>query len=442
MTIGLQEMASTVTVHLTEEKMKFTEALTNVHKVSDSKFGQSLELKPDCSFEKEKWKMEQKEFDIIACIRSKILSNEGNLTEIVLKYITVSDMFYQGLTKHLLQIERVDTFVPFVSIDKLAKLSQHYLAAVSISFLHCNVTKYALLASHEAYIANSIMDSPFVKKVLIKIRDKVLSGLKLAKSFRNNQWCNVSLSTKTIVETVFVVNKIILVTKSVLSSTETGVMDTIRYIRSIKILFSISLIAMSIILFLSLWNIFRKEKILMVQVATLENLKENYKNQSNDTETCLGYYVPPELFGCIPQENRITIIMDDNPKSKGKRIMSENNPTNLNKKEERTLSIFHSLSDWTKRLIQNKKKVGKYSCPEVSLSRNMTSTSLQKKTVTVFKSDIAKFNRLLNYCTPNQITNIVTALMEIFDDRIGFYNVHVLNRGTDSYTVVSGKWLV
>lgn len=59
--------------------------------------------------------------------------------------------------------------------------------------------------------------------------------------------------------------------------------------------------------------------------------------------------------------------------------------------------------------------------------------------VTIFRSDIVGFSRIIKCFTPSEIVNLVSYLMKLFDERIQLYDVFVLGREADLFTVISGK---
>jgi hypothetical protein len=59
--------------------------------------------------------------------------------------------------------------------------------------------------------------------------------------------------------------------------------------------------------------------------------------------------------------------------------------------------------------------------------------------VTIFRSDIVGFSRIIKYFTPSETVNLVSYLMKLFDERIQLYDVFVLGREVDHFTVISGK---
>lgn len=76
------------------------------------------------------------------------------------------------------------------------------------------------------------------------------------------------------------------------------------------------------------------------------------------------------------------------------------------------------------------------------LTKKMSSKNTNPSTsneVTIFRSDIVGFSRTIKHFTPSETVNLVSYLIKLFDERIQLYDVFVLGREVDSFTVVSGE---
>lgn len=61
------------------------------------------------------------------------------------------------------------------------------------------------------------------------------------------------------------------------------------------------------------------------------------------------------------------------------------------------------------------------------------------KEVTVFFSDVVAFTRISMGCSPMEVVALLNALYQVFDERIGLYNVYKVETIGESYMVASGK---
>ena len=73
-----------------------------------------------------------------------------------------------------------------------------------------------------------------------------------------------------------------------------------------------------------------------------------------------------------------------------------------------------------------------------NMSLKNTNPSISNE-VTIFRSDIVGFSRILKHFTPSETVNLVSYLVKVFDERIQLYDVFVLGREVESFTVISGK---
>ena len=60
--------------------------------------------------------------------------------------------------------------------------------------------------------------------------------------------------------------------------------------------------------------------------------------------------------------------------------------------------------------------------------------------VTVLQLEIAGFNQMIEFLSPSQLINTVSYLIKLLEERIRLYDVYILTRDMNSYTVISGMY--
>lgn len=113
--------------------------------------------------------------------------------------------------------------------------------------------------------------------------------------------------------------------------------------------------------------------------------------------------------------------------------------------EDRDLQIRNSRISMINRFKQKSNPMGTihetHSIYD-KLTKKMSSKNINPSTsneVTIFRSDIVGFSRTIKHFTPSETVNLVSYLIKLFDERIQLYDVFVLGREVDSFTVVSGE---